>query len=126
MDETYFSFQDIMWRTVHGYAGLCGLKENYYDDEFLADLKSVCKDISKASSIGEFRGFTLLKKDAMPDYELQKIKKGYENVPYYLMKQETGNATHEDLNETIATVGTLMKYLKKSREAVNINRKILT
>ncbi len=126
MDEICFSFQDIMWRTAHGYAGLRGLKENYYDNEFLDDLKSVCKDISKATAIGEFRGFNLLKKYTMTDYELQKIKKGYEKVSYYLMKQGTGNATSEDLNETTAVVGALMKYLKKSRKAVNINRNILT
>lgn len=126
MDKTYFSFQDIIWRTVNGCVGLYELKENCYDNDFLADLKSVCNDVFKASSIGEFRGFTILKKNTMPDYELRKIKKGYEKVSYYLMKQETGKATHEDLNETIVTVRTLMKCLEKSRKAVNINRNILT
>ncbi len=78
--ENILSVNDVLWRTAHGYVGLRGLKENYYDDKLLADLKSVCCDVSGTHAIAKSTGLTFLKKDAIMGNELFEIKTKYKKI----------------------------------------------
>lgn len=117
MDCEYLSIHDLLWRTMHGYVGLIEQEQNHIDTEFIDDLKSACDEVAKASTIGDFSSaFIPLKKNTLPDNELQKIKSNYKQISDYLKRKEKGVTTPKELSEIIDIVNTQMKSLNKLRK----------
>ncbi len=117
MDCEYLSIHDLLWRTMHGYVGLIEQEKDHIDTEFIDDLKSACDEVAKACTIGDFSSaFIPLKKNTLPDNELQKIKSSYKQISEYLKRKEQGMATPKDLSEIIKIVDIQMKSLNKLRK----------